>query len=54
MNEQLLLVEDDDAIADALRLHLEDAGYRLHREADGRRAMAAIDAAAAGTWCCST
>ena len=43
MNEQLLLVEDDDAIADALRLHLEDAGYRLHREADGREALAAID-----------
>ena len=43
MNEHLLLVEDDDAIADALRLHLEEAGYRLHREADGLLAMAAID-----------
>lgn len=43
MNQELLLVEDDDAIADALRLHLEQAGYRLHREADGRQAMAAID-----------
>jgi DNA-binding response OmpR family regulator len=43
MNEQLLLVEDDDAIADALRLHLEQAGYALRREADGRHAMAAID-----------
>ncbi|EHR72037.1 response regulator with CheY-like receiver domain and winged-helix DNA-binding domain [Burkholderiales bacterium JOSHI_001] len=43
MNEHILLVEDDDAIAVALRLHLEDAGYRLHREADGRQAMAAID-----------
>ena len=43
MNEQLLLVEDDDAIAAALHLHLEQAGYRLHREADGLRAMAAID-----------
>jgi DNA-binding response OmpR family regulator len=43
MNENLLLVEDDDAIAVALRLHLEDAGYRLHREANGRHAMAAID-----------
>ena len=43
MNEHLLLVEDDDAIAVALRLHLEDAGYRLHREADGRHAMSAID-----------
>ena len=43
MIEHLLLVEDDDAIGDALRLHLEEAGYRLHREADGRLAMAAID-----------
>ena len=43
MNEQLLLVEDDDAIASALRLHLEAAGYRLHREADGSLAIAAID-----------
>ncbi len=42
MNEQLLLVEDDDAIADALRVHLEEAGYRLHREADGRKAIAII------------
>ncbi len=43
MNEQLLLVEDDDAIADVVRLHLEQAGYRLHREADGSCAMQAID-----------
>ena len=43
MHQNLLLVEVDDAIADALRLHLEQAGYRLHREADGRLAMAAID-----------
>lgn len=43
MHEHLLLVEDDDAIAAALRLHLEEAGYRLHRESDGRLAMGAID-----------
>jgi DNA-binding response OmpR family regulator len=43
MNEHLLLVEDDDAIAVALRIHLEGAGYRLHREANGQHAMAAID-----------
>ena len=43
MTPHLLLVEDDDAIADALRLHLEQAGYRLHREANGLQAMAAID-----------
>jgi DNA-binding response OmpR family regulator len=43
MNQHILLVEDDDAIAAALRLHLEQAGFRLHREADGRAAMAVID-----------
>ena len=43
MNEHLLLVEDDDAIAAALRLHLEEAGYTLQRESDGLQAMAAID-----------
>jgi DNA-binding response OmpR family regulator len=43
MNEHVLLVEDDNAIAGTLRLHLEDAGYRLHRESDGLQAIAAID-----------
>ena len=43
MNEQILLVEDDDAIADALRLHLEQAGYRLHHERDGLAALSAVD-----------
>jgi DNA-binding response OmpR family regulator len=43
MNQHLLLVEDDDAIAGALRLHLEEAGFRLHREADGLLAIAAIE-----------
>ncbi len=44
MNEQLLLIEDDDAIADALRGHLVQAGYRLQREADGLCGLRAIDA----------
>lgn len=43
MNEHVLLVEDDNAIAGTLRLHLEGAGYRLHRESDGLQAIAAID-----------
>ena len=43
MNQHLLLVEDDDAIAGALRLHLEEAGYRVHREADGLLAIKTID-----------
>ena len=45
MHEQLLLVEDDDAVADVVTLHMEQAGYRVHREADGCLAMAAIDRA---------
>jgi DNA-binding response OmpR family regulator len=43
MNAQLLLVEDDDAVADVVRLHLVQAGFAVHREADGRHAMAAVD-----------
>ena len=45
MHEQLLLVEDDDAVADVVTLHMAQAGYSVHREADGRLAMAAIDRA---------
>jgi DNA-binding response OmpR family regulator len=44
MAQNLLLIEDDDTIADVVHLHLTDAGYRLHREADGERAIRAIDA----------
>ncbi len=43
MNENLLLVEDDDDVADVVCLHLQQAGYRVHREADGRVAMDTID-----------
>ena len=43
MNERLLLIEDDDAIAEALHLHLAGAGYRVHREADGSLGRRAID-----------
>ncbi len=43
MNQDLLLVEDDDAVADAVTLHMDQAGYRVHREACGLRAMQAID-----------
>ncbi len=43
MHESLLLVEDDDAVADVVRLHMEQAGYNVHREADGLRAMAAVE-----------
>ena len=38
MNEQLLLVEDDDAIDNAMRMHLEEAGHRLHGDGHLRRA----------------
>ncbi len=47
MNRQLLLVEDDDAIADTIRLHLADAGLAVQRVADG---PAALRAFAQGGW----
>jgi DNA-binding response OmpR family regulator len=43
METRLLLVEDDDAVADVVSLHLQQAGYHLHREVDGLQAMAALD-----------
>jgi DNA-binding response OmpR family regulator len=43
MNERLLLVEDDEAIAATVRLHLEGAGFRLHHEADGSGGRDALD-----------
>ncbi|GAC1340496.1 MAG: hypothetical protein NVSMB18_10710 [Acetobacteraceae bacterium] len=43
MSALLLLIEDDDAVAEIVALHLVQAGDRLHREADGRRALQAFD-----------
>ncbi|PZP29893.1 MAG: DNA-binding response regulator [Roseateles depolymerans] len=43
MPPKLLLVEDDDAIAELLQLEFGRAGYDALREADGRHAMQAID-----------
>ena len=45
MNEQLLLVEDDDAIDNAMRMHLAKAGHRLHGDDHLRRAALQFDAA---------
>ncbi|MBI1394339.1 MAG: response regulator [Betaproteobacteria bacterium] len=42
MRQNLLLVEDDDAIADVVALHLREAGYHVQREADGARAIDAV------------
>ncbi len=39
MSATLLLVEDDDAIAEALTTHLQDAGFAVLRERDGLLAM---------------
>jgi DNA-binding response OmpR family regulator len=47
MASELLLVEDDTAIADTLRLHLAQAGLRLQHAADGAQARAAF---ARGGW----
>ena len=38
MNQNLHLVGYDDAIAAAVRLHLEEAAYRVQRQADGVQA----------------
>ena len=43
MKHPLLLVEDDDAVADVVELHLQQAGYGLQRQTDGLQAMAALD-----------
>lgn len=40
--KRILLIEDDEAIADALRLHLKEANYYLHHESDGLKAMSVI------------
>ena len=37
---ELLLVEDDDAIAEALTEHLRQAGFDVHRESNGLAALA--------------
>ncbi|MBW8847089.1 MAG: response regulator transcription factor [Burkholderiales bacterium] len=43
MPQNLLLVEDDAAIAELLQQQLQLAGYTVRREADGREAMLALD-----------
>jgi len=43
MSAELLLVEDDIAIADVVRLHLAEAGFTVHHESDGCAALCAID-----------
>lgn len=42
--QHLLLVEDDDAIADVVTLQLRNAGFEVHRESDGAVAMQTIAA----------
>ncbi|MBN8492781.1 MAG: response regulator transcription factor [Burkholderiales bacterium] len=42
MKAQLLLVEDDTAIADMVQLHLAEAGFVVHRESDSRGALRVI------------
>lgn len=38
----LLLVEDDDAIAEVVVLHLREAGFEIRRECDGNAAIQAV------------
>jgi DNA-binding response OmpR family regulator len=44
MTGRVLLVEDDDAIAEAVAIHVSGAGFGIERVADGRLAMARLDA----------
>ena len=39
-----MIVEDEPAIADVMRLYIEQSGYRVHQVADGGQALAAIGA----------
>lgn len=41
--KRILVVEDDDDIAELLRLHLRDEGYDAVRVADGTQGMAALE-----------
>jgi DNA-binding response OmpR family regulator len=43
MTQSILLVEDDDAIADLVHQQLQEAGYQVQRVADGLLAMRAIE-----------
>ncbi len=40
--KQVLLVEDDDAVASAVRLHLEQAGFEICHESNGINAVAKV------------
>ncbi|MBM3342200.1 MAG: response regulator transcription factor [Betaproteobacteria bacterium] len=42
MSKQLLLVEDDEAIADVVKLNLIDAGFSVQHESDGSAALRSI------------
>lgn len=43
MSRTVLVVEDDAAIAEVLRLSLEDVGFRVAEAANGHRALALLD-----------
>lgn len=41
--KRILIVEDDDNIAELLRMHLSDEGYDVEHVADGRLGLAAVE-----------
>src|SRR5262245_12421756 len=43
MTKQVLIVEDDETIAELLRLHLHDEGYTVEHAADGEAGMAMVE-----------
>lgn len=49
--KRILIVEDDDNIAELLRMHLSDEGYDVEHVADGRLGLAAVERGAGTRWC---
>ena len=50
----VLVVDDEQDIRDALRLILEDAGYRVFEAENGLRAWSGCGWSRRGWWCCWT
>ncbi|MGH3370330.1 MAG: response regulator, partial [Nocardioidaceae bacterium] len=44
MEERVLVVDDEEAIAEAVRARLESEGYRVRVARDGREALNAVEA----------
>ena len=52
--QDILIVEDDEAIVAGLALNLKLAGHRTTAARDGDEALGRVAGAATSTWSCST